>query len=450
MSSGYHQVPINQSDREKTAFSTRYGQYEFNRMPFGLCSAPATFQRLMNLVLRKENWLKCVIYLDDILIFGSTMDEHNERLDQVLTKIKEAGLKLAPEKCHFLRKEVHYLGHVINATGVTTDPEKIESIQRWALPKCKKEMQAFLGFCNYYRRFIQGYASLTEPLSGMIKSDNKFDWTDDCKNSFYKLKEALTSPPVLSLPHKEGKYILDTDASHNAIGAVLSQVQDGEEKVLYYASKTLTKSQRQYCITRKELLAIYIFVLKFKHYLIGSKFLVRTDHQALKWLLNWDSPNTSQYCIWKAELEIFDMVVEFREGSKHINADALSRLPNCEQCQINHEDPKQKRNVKVYRPDIEKSEYSEKVINRIIKEDEWQQERDPDLRTILQWLEEEPKEPEKGNAVVKRYWRNKQQLRIRGDWLYLLKNNQYRLIVPKYRRSEVIWKNHKLLGHVGK
>ena len=184
LSGGYHQVPINQSDREKTAFSTRYGQYEFNRMPFGLCSAPATFQRLMNLVLRKENWLKCVIYLDDILIFGSTMDEHNERLDQVLTKIKEAGLKLAPEKCHFLRKEVHYLGHVINATGVTTDPEKIESIQRWALPKCKKEMQAFLGFCNYYRRFIQGYASLTEPLSGMIKSDNKFDWTDNCKNSF--------------------------------------------------------------------------------------------------------------------------------------------------------------------------------------------------------------------------------------------------------------------------
>ena len=124
----------------------------------------------------------------------------------------------------------------------------------------------------------------------------------------------------LALPQKEGKYILDTDASHNAIWAVLSQIQGGKERVIYYASKILTKNQEQYCITSSELLAIYIFVQKFKHYLIGREFIVRTDHQALKWLLNWDNPNTSQYCIWKAELEIFEMTMEFREDKKHLNA----------------------------------------------------------------------------------------------------------------------------------
>ena len=370
LSSGYHQVAIAEKDREKTAFSTRYGQYEFNRMPFGLCSAPATFQKLMNMVLSKENWIKCVIYLDDVLIFGKTIKEHNERLEQVLMRIKEAGLKLAPEKCHFLQTEIHYLGHVITENGVALDPDKIKCIQAWELPMCKKEMQTFLGFCNYYRRFINGYAKLSEKLSSMIKNENKFVWTEETKSAFYELRTLLTKSPVLALPQKDGQYILDTDASHNAIGAVLSQIQDGEERVLYYASKSLTKSQRQYCITRKELFAIYTFVLKFKHYLIGPKFLVRTDHQALKWLLNWDSPNTSQYCIWKAELEIFDMTVEYREGKKHINADALSRLPPCEQCILSHEDPKRRRNVRVYNEDHEiedenekTSKYSEKVVN---------------------------------------------------------------------------------------
>ncbi|NJR75967.1 MAG: hypothetical protein HC773_24895 [Scytonema sp. CRU_2_7] len=335
---------------------------------------------------------KCVVYLDDVLIFGKTVDEHNDRLNQVLKRIKEAGLKLSPEKCTFLKQEVRYLGHIVTKDGIATDPDKIASIKSWELPNCKKELQTFLGFCNYYRRFINNYAVLSEPLSSMLKKENRFKWTDATKTSFYALRKTLTSPPVLSLPTKDGKYVLDTDASHNAIGAVLSQIQNGEEKVLYYASKTLTKSQKQYCITRKELLAIYTFVLKFKHYLIGKQFVVRTDHQALKWMLNWDSPNTSQYCIWKAELEIFDKLVEFRKGKEHINADALSRLPDCEQCLIKHYDPLKKRNVKVYPVEINnenKSLYSEKVINNLRDyENEWQQERDLDIKIILNALRE--------------------------------------------------------------
>ena len=174
-------------------------------MPFGLCGAPATFQRLMNLILRKENWINCVIYLDDILIFGKTIEEHNQRLEMVLSRIKQAGLKLAPTKCRFMQTEIKYLGHVINEDGVKTDPDKIKSIKEWKLPGCKKELQTFLGFCNYYRRFIKDYAVMSSPLSSMLKNDSKFVWTDESRSMFYRLKEHLTQPPVLALPIKDGK-----------------------------------------------------------------------------------------------------------------------------------------------------------------------------------------------------------------------------------------------------
>ena len=334
-----------------------------------------------------------------------------------------------------------------------TDPDKIESIKKWQLPGCKKELQTFLGFCNYYRRFIKDYAVFSEPLTPMLKNENKFRWTEQSKAMFYKLKDCLITPPILALPIADGQYILDTDASHNSIGAVLSQLQNGEERVLCYASKTLTKSQRRYCITRKELLAIYVFVLKFKHYLIGSRFLVRTDHQALKWLLNWNSPYTSQYCIWKAELEVFDMVVEYRKGKEHINADALSRPAPCEQCMLQHMNPQKKRNTKNYIPSIKQddssSKYSEKIVNKLkvstIEKhemaDEWQQRKDPELRVLLEKtinIEER-----------KRYGRKDNDIRFRGGILYLHENGHYRLIVPDHKRKKLIWKHHRILGHPG-
>ena len=461
LSSGYYQVPLNEKDIEKTAFSTKYGQFEFTRMPFGLCSAPATFQKLMNMILQKENWLNCVVYLDDVLIFGRTIGEHNQRLSKVLKRIKDAGLKLAPDKCVFLKTEVNYLGHIINKEGVKTDPGKIESIKAWLMPGCKKELQTFLGFCNYYRRFIKNYASTSERLSAMLKGENNFSWNEDRKAAFYELKELLSSPPVLALPITDGEYILDTDASQNSIGAVLSQRQNGEERVLCYASKAMTKSQRQYCITRKELLAIYTFVLKFKHYLIGTKFLVRTDHQALKWLLKWDSPNTSQYCVWRAELEVFDMTVEYRKGVEHINADAMSRLPPCEQCLLKHSDPKKKRNVKVYKEEELTTEMvtndgeTERALYQIKNEnDDWQQDKDKDIQIIRtamtkNKMEINEKELKAGSTELRTIWSHKKDLRLRGDLLFLYQDDKYRLIIPKSQREYLIKQFHSFLGHPG-
>ena len=172
-------------------------------------------------------------------------------------------------------------------------------------------------------------------------------WDDKLDKSFEALKVALTTAPVLSFPKNSETFILDTDASHDCIGAVLSQKEGPDEKVIAYASRKMSQSERQYCITRKELLSVHYFVNYFKHYLLGRQFIVRTDHRALCWLLNWKEPNTSQYCRWRQDLEIYDMEVRYRQGERHINADAMSRIPDCEQCEIKHIEPKRKRNIKI-------------------------------------------------------------------------------------------------------
>lgn len=357
LSSAYYQCEIEEEHKKFTAFGTRRGHFEFNRMPFGLCGAPFTFQHMMNIVLRSENWEQCLIYLDDVLIFGKTFEEHLSRLRNILLKIRKAGLKLSPDKCEFFQSQLCFLGHSITQKGIETDPKKIEAVSTWPKPVTIEDLRSFLGFTNYYRKFIESYASLVRPLEEMMKHSCKGNinlqkktlliWTSESTNSFNYLKTALTSAPVLSFPSQEGKFILDCDASHYCLGAVLSQEQEGEERVIAYASKKMSKNEVGYCVTRKELLAVYTFVIQFRHFLLGNKFLIRTDHKALTWLLGWKKPNTSQYCSWVAELDTFDFEIVHRPGNKHVNADFLSRPPQCEQCEIYHDDPKKKRNVKI-------------------------------------------------------------------------------------------------------
>jgi hypothetical protein len=294
LSQGYYQVPVEEFDIQKTAFTTRKGQFEFMRMPFGLCSAPATFQRLMHSVLRNENWSSCLIYLDDVLIFGRTIEEHCQRLRAVLQRFREAGLKLSPEKCVFLRQEVEYLGHIVSNDGLKTADSKTEKVSNWPTPKTEEELVSFLGLCGYYRRHMKNYAIRVAPLDKLCLSECKktskgmknrpFIWQDQQENAFQSLKWARTHASTLAFPTNYGYYILDTDACHDSIGAVLSQIQNGTEKVIAYASNRLTKAEKQYCITRKELLAVYKYVRQFSRYLYGRKF---TDHQALIWMLNW-------------------------------------------------------------------------------------------------------------------------------------------------------------------
>ena len=360
LTQGYYQVELNDVDREKTAFMTRRGQFQFKRMPFGLNTAPITFQKVMHIVLRNENWLKCLIYLDDIIIFGSSLTQHMERLDTVLTKIKEAGLKLSTRKCVFLKKEVTFLGHVVSQKGIHTDNSKVKVIQEWPVPKDTCDLRKFIGFCGYYRRFVNHYANIVRPLEQLLNKLNSYgnkrtkkmninsSWELTHQQAFDTLKNRLCTAPILAYPQSSGRFILDTDASAYGIGAVLSQVQNGDEKVIAYASHSLSKTEQRYCVTRRELLSVYRYVKQFKHYLFGRHFTIRTDHKSLVWLLNCRNPSTSQYCSWKAELEIFDFEIIHRSGDKHTNADILSRLAECGQCGIKHTNPLPKRNVKIF------------------------------------------------------------------------------------------------------
>jgi len=466
LSQGYHQVKVAESDIPKTAFTTRRGQFEYLRMPFGLCSAPATFQRLMNSVLRHENWEKCLIYLDDVLVFGRTLEEHFERLTAVFHRIREAGLKLSPGKCHFCRKEVEYLGHIITGEGVRTSPGKVEKVKNWPTPSNEEELRSFLGLSGYYRRFIHNYASIVAPLEklciGTWNKKNKvrqksqpWNWHKEQEESFAHLKWCLTNAPILAFPKREGRFILDTDASHDSIGAVLSQMQDGHEKVIAYASHKLSKAERAYCITRKELLAVYKYIHAFKHYLYGRTFTVRTDHQALTWMLNWKKPNTSQYCSWIAELECYDFDIEHRAGRNHGNADALSRLPGCEQCELKHEDPKRRRNVKII-GDLN-IESKEKNIRKLsIISTRYNQEDDGDLKTILTLMkagrvkETWPSELDSASESTKNLWRQRSRLCLRGGLLYFKPTEStYALVVPTGDRHQLIRTMHHSLGHVG-
>ena len=267
LASGYWQVELHPQDREKSAFATCYGLYEFRVMPFGLCNAPATFQQLMENLLNGLQWRTCLVYLDDIIVYSKTFDEHLDRLREVFDLLGEAGLKLKPKKCQLFRHSVPYLGHVISAEGVKTDPEKTKTVAEWPMPVNVKQLRSFLGLASYYRRFIQGFAETAAPLYRLTENEADFTWTDQCNTAFRELKRQLTMAPVLAFPSFGEEFILDTDASNFGIRAVLSQVQDGEERVIAYASLAMTKAERRYSTTKKEMLAFVYFLKHFHHYL---------------------------------------------------------------------------------------------------------------------------------------------------------------------------------------
>ncbi|GFR27629.1 retrovirus-related Pol polyprotein from transposon 17.6 [Trichonephila clavata] len=258
----------------------------------------------------------CLVYLDDIIIVGKSFEEHLSNLRRVFEKLKEAKLKLNPSKCNLFRHEVNYLGHIISADGVRTDPQKVSAVKDWRRPKNVHELRSFLGLCTYYRRFVKGFSSIARPLHRLAENKQKFLWTDECKEAFNSLKAALTSSPILVYPDPEKQFILDTDASHESVGAVLSQEINGQEHVIAYWSKCLSKPERNYCVTRKELLAIIKAVENFHSYLYGRKFLLRTDHASLTWLLNFKNTE-GQIARWIQKLEEYDFEIKHRKGSLH-------------------------------------------------------------------------------------------------------------------------------------
>eukprot|EP00731_Ephydatia_muelleri_P018416 Em0011g456a len=240
---GYWQVEVEEKDRHKTAFCTREGLFEFKVMPFGLCNAPAVFQRLMDLVLSGIQWERCLVYIDDIVIMGKTFERHLQNLKLVLERLRRAGLKLKPSKCSLFQDKVVYLGHVVTRDGIHTDPEKVNAVSKWPVPTSGRDVQQFLGLVGYYRNYIQSFATIAKPLYQLTERGREFDWSKECSISFQELRSRLVAAPILAFPDFSKTFLLDTDACETGIGAVLSQEHDGLERVVAYASRTLNKSE---------------------------------------------------------------------------------------------------------------------------------------------------------------------------------------------------------------
>ncbi|GBN71653.1 Retrovirus-related Pol polyprotein from transposon 297 [Araneus ventricosus] len=374
-------------------------------------------------------------------------------LCKAFQRLQKSKLKLSPKKCRFFQREVTYLGHIISA-GVKTDPEKIKTVVDWPRPETVHDLRSFLVLCTYYRRFVKNFSTIAGPLHKLTEAKSNFNWTEVCEKSFNNLKQALTSSPILTYPQTDKDFILDTDASNEGIGAVLSQDIENEERVIAYFSKSLVKPERNYCVTRKELLAIVKSIEHFHHYFYGRKFLLRTDHASLRWLLNFKEPE-GQIARWIQRLQEYDFEIQHRKGTSHGNADALSRRPCKESC-------KHFSNV------IIETDASVKVLPTT-SVDPWSsceiqkaQLEDPTIKPIREkklnsvdrpsWQEISPE-----SSATKRYWALWDSLHLKDGVLYCRWESddgsscRWQLILLKSRIQEVLRETHDSAsgGHFG-
>ncbi|XP_061098630.1 uncharacterized protein LOC133128839 [Conger conger] len=322
---GYWQVPLTPRAREKTAFATPTGLYQYTVLPFGVHGAPATFQRLMDQVLRPHQRYAAA-YLDDIVIHSTDWDSHVDKVEAVLRSLREAGLTANPAKCRLGFKEAAYLGHTVGRGRVKPQSNKVDSIATWPQPATKKQVRMFLGLVGYYRQFIPEFAARAAPLHDLTKKEqpNRVQWNPLAAAAFQDLRAALGEKPVLITPNFQKPFVLQTDASEVGLGAVLSQIQDGVEHPVTYISRKLLGHERNYATVEKECLAIRWAVGKLRYYLLDREFLLVTDHAPLKWMyLNRDS--NARVTRWFLELQPYRFKVEHRAGKLHQNADALSR-----------------------------------------------------------------------------------------------------------------------------
>ncbi|KAK9085879.1 hypothetical protein Sjap_026290 [Stephania japonica] len=318
--SGYHQLRIRAEDREKTAFRTRYGHYQFTVMPFGLTNAPAMFMDLMHRVLRQYLDRFVIVFIDDILIYSKSCEEHEEHLRTILQTLREHRLYAKFSKCEFWLTEVGFLGHIVGASGVSVDPAKVRVVVDWPTPSSVTEIRSFLGLAGYYRRFVQDFSKIAAPMTQLTKKEVRFQWDDSCEQAFQTLKERLTTAPVLVLPESGKGFEVNTDACLVGLGCVL--MQDG--RVIAYASRQLKIHEKNYPTHDLELAAV-VFALKiWRHYLYGERFVLFTDHKSLKYLFTQRELNMRQRR-WLEFLKDYDFSLEYHPGKANVVADALSR-----------------------------------------------------------------------------------------------------------------------------
>ena len=335
---GYHQIRIAPGDEEKTAFRTRYGHFEYTVMPFGLTNAPATFMALMHDIFRPLLDKYVILYLDDILIYSPDEETHAEHLRTVLGTLREHKLYAKSSKCAFFKTEVDFLGFRVTTKGLEPDPTKVDSIKEWTAPETVKDVRSFLGLCNFYRRFVKDYAKIAAPLTDLTRETQPWDWKTNPRreNAFQELKKVMTSAPVLRTPHPEYPFVVDTDGSAIGVGAVLMQDFGKGLQPICFESRKTNSTEAAYSAGDLELLAVVNALKVWRHHLMGRKFVLRTDHNNLRYLRT--KPELSRReARWLEFLQEFDFDVQIVPGVKNRVADALSRNPHGTPMEVDEE-----------------------------------------------------------------------------------------------------------------
>lgn len=334
---GYHQVPLAEESKHLTAFTTPYGLYEFTTVPFGLKTAPAAYQRIMNQVLIGLTGRIVHVYLDDLIVQGKDMDHHLKNLHAVLDRLQKAHLSLRLDKCSFFKEQVDYLGHIVSASGLKPQPSKVQAVQQLTPPKTVKELQGFLGLVNFYRKFIKDFAKIASPLNNLLKGrkvtkndKTHLEWNEEALHAFSTLKNSLTTDIVLAFPDFRKPFNLTTDASDKAIGGVLQQKdENGSLRPIAYFSRTLNGAERNYSAVEREALAVIYGLSTNRPLILGYRIHILSDHRPLTWLLKSTVPS-SRIARWQTLLGEFDFSIDYLPGSSNMVADFLSRIRNQE------------------------------------------------------------------------------------------------------------------------
>ena len=483
LKSGYWQVELDEDSVPYTAFTVGpLGFYECLRMPFGLTNAPATFQHLMENCLGDLHLNWCIIYLDDIIIYSKTQEEHVERLEAVFQKLSAAGLKLKPSKCEFFKSQITYLGHIVSSEGIATDPKKIKAIQLWPRPETVTQIRKFTGLTNYYRKFIHNYAKVARPLHQLVSGENAklkrttVKWTEECERSFLESKNLCSNTPVLAYPDYTRNFKLYTDASESGLGAVLTQVsKDKKEQPVAYASRTLSKSERNYDAHKLEFLALkWSITDRFHEYLYGGTFDVYTDNNPLTYILTSAKLDAIGQR-WVASLGPYNFSLHYNPGRHNTVADSLSRIPwenvvfqdevdyNIVKAMVHKGEMNSTSNIEPELLFDDCKIYMKQLVSSLagkMTKTQWQKEQlqdaeiGPVLRLIMEKRHLQYKVRSVDNAGTKIILRFRDQLKlVEGllyrKWMYKKEVVYLQFVLPKTYRRKTVIACHDEFGHLG-